>query len=448
MPITEAIAERKKTKTASLTDLIISRLKKVQPKASAECSYDVTHSSKIILSDVNYVLTTGIRAFDDLSGGLPFGRVVELFGLESCGKTAMAIRCAIRAKQGHVYKRIRNDDKTVTLERVDPDSYHMAVLYVDNEQSLDSSRKIMVDGTELDVVLTRCDTVELLFKEIDELIKTCEAYKEETGKEVFVVVVVDTIAGTSSKEELAQAWDKDDYPRQPKQLSQGFRTMINDISRHNVCMICTNQVRTNFAGANMQKNKTIVPQHTEFSTFGGKALSFYSSHRVFMHGFTSKYTLIKGAQFAAGFLVGFYILKNRLKKPKREGRMVLLFDEEGQGGLHDVLSLLETFIFLGFAEYDEGTKQIVFKFRKNGIPTTTFQDITPSLEEQDSQPLRGRKAYKDPRIDEKAEWPGFYLEHKPDLDALWDASVKYAMTIEGMDGKVVEASGMDETEED
>ncbi|MBV5345516.1 MAG: hypothetical protein JZU63_08310, partial [Rhodoferax sp.] len=105
--------------------------------------------------------------------------------------------------------------------------------------------------------------------------------------------LVDTIAGTSSKEELAKEWGERDYPRQAQQISEGFRCVTNEISRHNVAMICTNQVRTKFKDLQQgggYKARFNTPQADDFSTFGGKALAFYSPHRAFMFQVPVQYT--------------------------------------------------------------------------------------------------------------------------------------------------------------
>ena len=137
-----------------------------------------------------------------------------------------------------------------------------------------------------------------------------------------------------------------------------------------------------------------------------------------------KYTLVKGVQFPAGYLIGFRTVKNRLRKPGREGRMVLLFDEE-QGGLHNVLSILESMIFLKVAELqDDGA--VSFKFRKHKLATTSFAENVV-LDEPDT-----RKRKKDPRIEGRYEWIAFYRAHRNDLDALWEIAMRRAYETEGL----------------
>lgn len=432
---------------AKTQNQIIARLEKVAPKKVENGVYEVVRSVTVIPSAVKYILTLGNRAFDDLIGGLPFGRVVELFGEENCGKSAMAIRAAVRAQQGHIYERQNLPDGTWTLKPVDQHSYHITVLYIDNEQSLDEDRK-RVDGTLLDCLIARCETIEQIFKMMEETINTLCKIEEETGVTQFLVVVVDTIAGTPSKEELAEEWGKDDYSRQPKQLRAAFRKMIQSINKHNVCMICTNQVSDKFTAK--PKFKTSI--YEDFVAFGGKALRYYATHRIFFKQLPNRFALSKKSPFHDGFVIAFASPKNRLKKPCREGRMVLWFGDSAKGidgGFTDTYSMLETLVYLGFAEYDEGTW--VFRFKRNRIPVTTFgavpeDKIGAALEADDeaatpTRPLR-KKAYADPRITERWQWPDYYLAHKADFDAMWAAAMKFSFALE------VQSQLVDEDPED
>ncbi len=455
------------SKTKTLEERLYAKFQQTKPKTDEGGTFEVTLSNDNILADIKYVLTTGIKPFDDIIGGFPFGRISEIYGLEASGKTALMVRSAIRAKLGHIYEVKSRQGTRYTLERVKPDTYDVTIVYVDNEQSLEDGYKIEIVNVEydangtpiktrhrLDAFIARCDTVEYLFKIVDETIAMIKTMQKETEKkekdsgdtsehrEQFVLIIVDTIAGTSSKEEMTQEWGKDDYNRQAKQYHSGFRTMKNDLSRYNVAMLCTNQATDNIGGETDAYKKKFLPPDAGFRSFGGKALKFYATHRIFMKPLDQKYTLVRGAQFAAGALIEFYSSKNRIRKPKRSGRMVLLYDEE-EGGLHTVLSILETLILLKFVEYDEG--EYVFKFEANKIETTTFNNEKNSLEEddEDSTPNLGGPAKKgvkkpsrrprDPRILERAEWMSFYHAHKADFDLMYEAALNYAFTIEGLE---------------
>lgn len=418
---------------------IVASIKRSIPKRGEnKDDIEIALASDIVLGAVHYILKTGLDPIDDIMGGVPMGRVIELYGLEACGKTELCKTCCRQGDAGEVYKRELNPDgKTYTLTRLDPSTYQISILFIDNEHSLEE------DSTPGHWAVTRTAHVEAMFKTIDRAMKGLDDEEKKTGLMQFMVCVVDTIAGTSSKEELAQDWGKDDYARQPKQLREGFRNLIQEISRHNVAVICTNQVsdKIGYVEYGNKGQQSVVPNPEKFEAFGGKALKFWSTWRMFMFQMPSKYTLVEKQQFAAGYMIAFKGKKSRMKMPGREGRLVLLFDPE-QGGLRNDFSKLETMIFLKFAEYDPDTKGFVFKFRKNGIPLTTFGDMGKSLEEMDAEAEAGtgKGRYKDPRIACRAAWPKFYLDHKADFDALWAAAVQYCATTAGINGEAAEAS--------
>lgn len=428
--------------------------------------YEVEYSRTNILSRIRYVLTTGIAAFDDIVGGMPFGRVVEVYGTEHCGKTALAIRCSVRAREGFVYELVKQKDGTVVHRALKPDEYEMAVLYIDNECSLDDDDKIVVDGKVLDVIVTRCDTVSMLFKQAEIAIASAEDRMADpkNKKLQFVVIVVDTIASTTSKQELEQDWGKQDYSRQPQQISQGFRKLVRRVNKINCCMICTNQTRDNMKA---QEKKKGMPQRgnssgqtaSDHNTFGGKALRFYASHRVFMYAMTTRYKLHPSNRFPDGILVGFQTVKNRLRMPLREGRMSLMLDKH-EGGFNDIYSLLENLIYYKCIEVESKEKGIDFKvkFKTHGIETTTFLDseTKPSLAEldaSDDQPKR-RGAKKEPGFKYRSDWPDFYAAHAEDVDKLWAVAVSEAFNakpvepIDGDDEEDLDAEPIEEETED
>lgn len=432
-------------------DAIIAKFKSMRPAENKRAAgdFEVARSTKSILSAINYVVRTGIEAYDDIVGGFPFGRICEVYGLDSSGKSSVVLRTAINMQRGEIYKIERSVENGTQFTRLEPGTYDIAVVYFDNEGSVDDDTKLTIEGTRADVVFSNVDTVDQMFGMIEGAIDVMVARGKETNRPWFLLIVVDTIAATSSTEEMVSAWADRDYPRQAAQISRGFRRLVREINRHNVCLICTNQVRENVKEAGMHRGpRSPVPSEIEYTTFGGRALRFYASHRVFMFRLMSKYKLIPDSQFAAGFLIGFRSVKNRIRSALREGRMALLVGEK-TGGLHNLYSKLETLLYLGFAEPEAKEKMvnIKFKFHTNKVPMTTFgaKETTTTLAEDDEQPT-GRRGggRKDPSIYCRADWPDFYAAHKEDLDALWNAAMKYVQQIEG---EVVVATDPEEASE-
>lgn len=422
-----------------------------RPKKTGAGTFNFTCNSKYIQTDVKYVLLTGIDVFDTFVGGFPFGHISEVYGLENCGKTAMMIRAMCRFQAGHIYEIISKQGFTPYLKRVDPKRVRLIKAYIDNEGSLENSFKLTIhdwhyneqgeevqETTSLDlekVAVGLCDTVEQVFQAMDKFAEIIEKTNDEIDDEeysdderpvVFGLFIVDTVAGTSSKDEMERDWGERDYPRAAGKISEGFRRLRGQIMRCNVALICTNQVRTQFNDqTGGGKHKFITPQDKDFSTYGGKALKFYAAHRIFMFQMTGKYSLVKGAQFPAGYAIGFRTVKNRLRKGGREGRMVLLFDEN-IGGLHNTFSMLESLVFLHAAEYHDGG-QFSFKFKTFGIETTTFA-------ESDKERSGRSRKQQNPQIEGRFEWLSFYRAHRADLDRLWTAAIEKANSTEGLDG--------------
>lgn len=438
-------------KEKDLTQLFVSSVNMCRPRKPGSGTFEFTMSNEDIYGDVKYVLLTGNEPFDTFTGGFPFGRITEIFGLENCGKSAMMIRTMCRFQAKHIYEVVEKRGFIYSLKRVEPQNVRLIRVYIDNEGSLEKGFKIGIHDVTFDeqgnekieditmdkVGIGLCDTVEQVFLSVDKFLKIIEEAERENREEesdqvIFGIFIVDTIAGTSSKDEIEREWGERDFPRAAQQISEGFRRLSREISRHHVALICTNQVRSKFTpsgGGGGYKVKFNTPQEDDFSTFGGKALSFYSTHRVFMFRIPIKYTLVKGSQFPAGFLVGFRTVKNRLRKPMRESRMVLLFDEE-QGGLHSIFSILESLMFLKVAEMgDDGS--VRFLFRKFGLETTTFAENVKLVE--DAEAPRSRRKPTDPEIEGRYQWLGFYKAHRLDMDNLWKLAVDRANATEGLD---------------
>jgi len=396
----------------------MARMLKRSPKKPGGPTFEIMRSQDGVPSSIEYGVTTGIEPFDDLIGPIPFGRLSEFYGLEYCGKTALAIRLACRAAAGHIYKVAhKRGGGYEILEKLNPKNYELSVVYIDNENSLDESAKLMVDGQKLEAAVGRYDTLEDLFLGMDGAMDTVRQRQAETKKEQFMITVVDTFSGTSSRAELDGKF-KEDYPRHVKQLKRGFRTMVNNLSRYNNMMIATNQASEAFGDTN-----PYATFDSKFKAWGGRACAFYASIRVFMHAQDEDYKIIRTNPWADGILVNFKVKKNRLRRSGRSGRMVLITDDM-RGGLHPELSLLETFIRMGYIEYKRETKEFVFKFTKHGIEAKTFET------------LPGRQ--KDPRIRERAEFISCFRAHREDFMAMWEDAMSKAFVTTGLDGVIAE----------
>lgn len=407
---------KKPSLSVSVRDKVLASLQKMTSEKKSDPLAEFTRTSGSILSAVKYVLAIGDRVYDRVSGCLPFGRIVEIFGIDASGKTAAAKKAAISAQMKNIYRCVITTDeagvKRTTYEKLDPDKIDVHVLYIDNEQSFADDNSLTIDGIKADFILGRCDTIGQIFEAMQRVIKVVEEGSKESDREQFILVVVDTIAATSTDGELGQAWGDQDFSRHAKELRGAFRRVAREINKYNVCMLCINQVSDSFA-QKMKKNPNALPDETDFATFGGRALKFYASQRIFVQKVPKKYKLHPDSKLEDGLLIEMKTVKNRIKKPLRKARLVLLFGDENSagGGYKEIFSMLETFIMLELAKEDAGV--ISFRFQANGITPTTFESKRAN-----------------PSIDARIEWPAFYKAHEVDFERMWEVAEKRIFSSE------------------
>jgi RecA/RadA recombinase len=437
---------------------VVTSLNKMKPKTEDAGTYTVTRAVDDSPSAIRYVIKTGIRPFDDRVGGISIGKVTELCGLPGCGKTNMAVRICVRAEQGHIFERIPSSDgSTFTLKKLKPGTFQVTVLYFDNEGSLSDPFMKVVDGSKMDGVLEQCDTVDLLWKTMERVVDMADAEEKDTGLIQIVVVVIDTVASVSTKEELKKEWGKQDYPRGPAQIKEGFRVMIRRLQRENVLLIGTNHVSKKF-----DSHGKPVFRAWEYDTPGGKAFAYYCHNRIYFEPIMSRYRLSGKKGEVDGLSVYFFTTKNRLRPPLREGRMSFLFGERTEtgeivkeGGFNPELSILEALIHGKAAKVAKESGHIRFRFDAFEIETTTFgpkvaapaepaEPVALTLEEQDDAVPAPRKKgkpapdveedipviKKDPKISCRHDWSAFYKEHEKDIEALYAEVHKRCFTTQ------------------
>lgn len=150
-------------------------------------------------------------------GGLPEGRIIEIYGPPSIGKSHIAAQlCRSCQRQGGVAVYIDTENA------VNPEN--LASLGVDV-----SKRFVYVE--------TGC--VEDTFSVIESIVSKVKA----SQKDVPVVVIWDSVAATPAKAELEADYDKDSIGLQARQLSKGFRKITQTIGNQNITLVCLNQIR-------------------------------------------------------------------------------------------------------------------------------------------------------------------------------------------------------------
>ena len=226
-------------------------------------------------------VSTGAPTLDKILGigGLPLGRVVEIYGPESSGKSTIALSTVAQAqKQG------------------------LRCAYIDAEHALDPGYMTAL-GVDLDeLLLAQPDYGEQALEIVDKLIRT-----GEVG-----VIVIDSVAALVPKAELEGAYDKDTIGLQARVISKGMRKITGVIGDQSVLFVCLNQIRT----------KIGVMFGDPSTTPGGNAIPFHASVRIKLGAGQQ----IKAANDAViGINVSAKTIKNKVGPPFRMANFQIHF---------------------------------------------------------------------------------------------------------------------------
>ncbi len=189
-------------------------------------------------------ISTGCLALDAImGGGLPVGRIIEIFGDQSTGKSLIAAQVAALAQESGAI-----------------------VGYADTETavSLDMMKVVGVDVDNL--IYASPDTVEEVFTFFEEAIEI----KRRIDPDNFLLLIWDSIAATSDVAEMEAEYGHATMASHARLISQGLRKITRIISRDRACLLLLNQTR----------DKIGVMFGDKISTFGGKAVKFHSSIRI------------------------------------------------------------------------------------------------------------------------------------------------------------------------
>ena len=224
-------------------DLIASLNKEHGAKVAYNLSYDTSPTH------VKRWISTGSKQLDYIianrpNGGFPEGRIVEIFGPPSIGKSHIAIQIARSTQQmGGIVVYIDTENAT-SVE-------NLGLLGVDIKK-----RFVYVDTHCTEEVLSIAESTILKAKAMN--------------KDIPVTIIWDSVAASSPKAELIGDYDKETIGLQARAISKGMRKITGVIANQNVLMICLNQIRTKIGV--MYGDPTTTP--------GGKAIPFHSSVRI------------------------------------------------------------------------------------------------------------------------------------------------------------------------
>ncbi|NNF23969.1 MAG: recombinase RecA [Rhodobacteraceae bacterium] len=232
-------------------------------------------------------------------GGLPKGRIVEIYGPESSGKTTLTLHCvAEEQKNGGV------------------------CAFVDAEHALDPlyARKLGVNLDEL--LISQPDTGEQALEIVDTLVRSGAVN----------MVVVDSVAALTPRSELEGDMGDSNVGVQARLMSQAMRKLTGSISRSNCMVIFINQIRM----------KIGVMFGSPETTTGGNALKFYSSVRLDIR----RIGAIKDRDEVVGNATRVKVVKNKVAPPFKQVEFDIMYGE----GISKMGELLDLGVKAGVVE--------------------------------------------------------------------------------------------------
>jgi len=224
-------------------------------------------------------------------GGVPRGRVVEIYGPESSGKTTLTLS---------IIAQIQKMGGTAA--------------FIDAEHAFDPAYAVKVGVKLDDLLMSQPDTGEQALEIAETLVRS----------NAVDLVIIDSVAALTPRAEIEGDMGDSHMGLQARLMSQALRKLTAAISKSNTCIIFINQIRM----------KIGVMFGSPETTTGGRALKFYASVRIDLRKIE---TLKKGEEFI-GNRVRAKIVKNKVAAPFRQAEFEIHF-KEGISNAADVIEL-------------------------------------------------------------------------------------------------------------
>jgi recombination protein RecA len=294
--------------------------------------------------------------------GLPRGRIIEIFGPESSGKTTVALHAVAQAqKQGGV------------------------AAFIDAEHALDPSwaKRLGVDLESL--LVSQPSNAEEALKIAEMLVKS----------NAVDIIVIDSVAALVPKSEVEGEIGDQHMGLQARLMSQALRILNPTIAKTKTCMVFINQIR----------QKIGVMFGNPETTSGGLALKFYSSVRLDIR----KITGVKEGEETVGSRVRIRVVKNKVAPPFKQAEVDLMFDRgiSREGDLIDlaiedkIIDKSGAWLSYGEMRLGQGRENAKQYLRDN--PTLVDEIIKKVLEKRGLAGAGGNVNYQDDGAAGKAE---------------------------------------------
>ena len=280
-------------------------------------------------------------------GGIPRGRIIEIFGPESSGKTTLALHIVGEAQRlGGV------------------------CAYIDAEHAMDPEYSKKLGVSINDLLISQPDTGEQALDIVESLVRT--------GK--IDVVVIDSVAALTPKDEIEGDMGAYHVGKQARLMSQALRKLTAIVARSKTAVIFINQIRMQIG----------VMFGTPETTPGGKALKFYSSVRLDIR----KIAQIKKGDEVVGSRTRVKVVKNKVAAPFKQTEFDIIYNE-GISKEGEIIALGEKFKILeksgnSYAYVPEGAEEV--KLGRGYDATRTFLKENSKIAERILKDIRKKFA--------------------------------------------------------